>query len=181
MSPSGPQLARLMVDQVPRGDGHVIELGAGTGVFTEALLRAGVSPDRLLVVELNRGLHHVLRKRFPHVRIECADACCLKELALRQGIARQSVDAIVSGLGLLSMPRPAVEQVVGASMDLLGDRGRLVQFTYGPRSPVPRPLVRQMGLRVQRAGMVLWNMPPATVYTYQRAASPMSSEGAQQF
>ncbi|WP_297924892.1 methyltransferase domain-containing protein [Metallibacterium sp.] len=166
MSPSGPQLARLMVAQVPQGSGPIIELGAGTGVFTEALLAAGVMPERLLVVELNRSLHGILRQRFPQVRVECADACCVLDLAARCGIAPGSVDAIVSGLGLLSMPRLAVTQVIEASSRLLGARGRLIQFTYGPLSPVPRVLAARLGLRARRAGLAWRNMPPATVYVY---------------
>ena len=175
MSPSGPQLARLMVAQVPHGNGPIIELGAGTGVFTEALLAAGVAPERLLVVELNRGLHGLLRQRFPQVRVECADACCVLDLAARCGIAPGSADAVVSGLGLLSMPRIAVTQVIEASSRLLGSQGRLVQFTYGPLSPVPRALAARLGLRARRAGFVWRNMPPASVYTYSmNPAAPVA-------
>ncbi len=175
MSPSGAQLATMMMAQLPQGARHaaypVIELGAGTGVFTEALLAAGVAPERLLVVELNRGLHGILRRRFPHVQIECADACRLLELTARRGIAPGSVGAIVSGLGLLSMPRAVVARVIESSVQLLRADGRLIQFTYGPLSPVPRALGARLGLTSRRCGMAWRNMPPATVYSYGLTAS----------
>ena len=100
VSPSGTQLARLMVAQLPAvafaADAPVIELGAGTGVFTQALLDAGVAPQQLLVIELNRDLHRILMRRFPRVRVECADACHIAELAARHGIAGHSVAAVIS-------------------------------------------------------------------------------------
>ena len=181
MSPSGAQLAAMMVAQLPEDAGSasypVIELGAGTGVFTAALLAAGIAPERLLVIELDRGLHRILRKRFPHVAVECANACSLPEIAARRGIPAHSVGAIVSGLGLLSMPRSAVTRVLEASTHLLADAGRLVQFTYGPLSPVPRDLALRLGLTPRRCGLAWRNMPPATVYCYQRTASSASGKG----
>src|SRR5690348_4415792 len=50
--PSSHRLARSMAERIPvQGDGLVVELGAGTGAVTQALLEKGISPDRLRVVE----------------------------------------------------------------------------------------------------------------------------------
>src|SRR5436190_1205990 len=50
--PSSTRLATRMAARVPRHrDGLVIELGAGTGAVTEALLAHGIAPERLVVVE----------------------------------------------------------------------------------------------------------------------------------
>lgn len=63
VAPSGRQLARLMVAQLPVGCTRVVEIGAGTGVFTQALLAAGIAPRQLLVVEINPQLADFLRAR----------------------------------------------------------------------------------------------------------------------
>ena len=42
MLPSGAMLADLITNEVDPSDGPVLELGPGTGVFTEALLARGV-------------------------------------------------------------------------------------------------------------------------------------------
>ena len=42
--------------------------------------------------------------------------------------------------------------------------GALYQFTYGPRCPVPRPILDRLGLKAMRVGHTLRNIPPATVY-----------------
>jgi phosphatidylethanolamine/phosphatidyl-N-methylethanolamine N-methyltransferase len=46
----------------------------------------------------------------------------------------------------------------------LRPRGALYQFTYGPRCPVPRPILDRLGLKATRIGRTLRNIPPAAVY-----------------
>jgi phospholipid N-methyltransferase len=38
------------------------------------------------------------------------------------------------------------------------------QFTYGPRCPVPRPILDRLGLKAVRIGGTVRNIPPASVY-----------------
>ncbi|HEX7348302.1 MAG TPA: methyltransferase [Rhodanobacteraceae bacterium] len=171
VAPSGRQLARLMVAQLPVGCRRVVEIGAGTGVFTQALLGAGIAPTQLLVVEINPQLADFLRARFPDVPVVCADARHLETLAAEQGMANDKADAVVSGLGLLSMSRELRTTIVRAAFGALAERGRLIQFTYGPTSPVRRAERDALGLRVRRAGFALRNLPPASVFVYERLHS----------
>lgn len=169
VTPSGKQLAHLMVDQLPQGASRVVELGAGTGVFTRALLDAGIAPSQLLVVEINPDLVAFLRKRFPEVTVVCADARHLDALAAEHALfADGKLDAVISGLGMLSMSAELRVDILRAAFAALGDGGRFIQFTYGPASPVRRREREALGLRVQRMGHAVRNLPPATVYVYQR-------------
>lgn len=169
ISPSGAQLARLMLAELPAGAQRVIELGGGTGVFTAALLDHGVRDDALMVVELNEELHQHLMLRFPGAHVACGDARELPALAERCGFAAGGpADAVVSGLGLLSMSRSTQQAIVAAAFECMRPGGRLIQFTYGPTCPVGREVQRALGLRVKRAGVALWNVPPATVYVFER-------------
>lgn len=169
VTPSGRQLARLMVEQLPEDSSRVVEIGAGTGVFTRALLDHGIAPSRLLVVEINPHLADFLRERFPGVAVACADARHLDALAAEHGLLTDGkLDAVVSGLGLLSMSARVRSAILRAAFAVLADEGRFIQFTYGPSSPV-RPRERDaLGLEVRRAGSTLRNLPPASVYVYQR-------------
>jgi len=73
--PSSSLLAEAMAKQLGGlGNGTVIELGAGTGTVTQALLGAGVRQDRLLIVERNPPMAAFLRQRFPGVRVIEGDA-----------------------------------------------------------------------------------------------------------
>lgn len=169
VTPSGRQLARLMVEQLPPRCSRVVEIGAGTGVFTRALLDAGIAPASMLVVEINPDLAEFLRGRFPGVAVACDDARRLDQLANQHGLlADGKLDAVVSGLGMLSMRSAARREILRAAFAALGDDGRFIQFTYGPMSPIRRGEREVLGLRVRRAGFALRNLPPATVYVYQR-------------
>jgi phosphatidylethanolamine/phosphatidyl-N-methylethanolamine N-methyltransferase len=169
LSPSSRQLARLMIEQLPEGARHIVELGGGTGVITQALLEHGIEPANLLVVELNEELHQLLHQRFPDVRIVCGDAQELKAIVRDGDFATgEGVDAVVSGLGMLSMSRTTQRAILSGVFAVLGERGRFIQFTYGPASPLSRELLNELGLRVNRAGVAWLNVPPATVYVYTR-------------
>ncbi|MBE1159165.1 class I SAM-dependent methyltransferase [Dyella acidiphila] len=167
--PSGRPLARMMVSAMPTDARCVIELGAGTGVITEALLHHGVSPAQLLVLEMNATLHGILRRRFPQAQVLCADARHVNELAQRTGVlAPAGADAILSSLGLLAMPPALQRDIVAAALAVLRPGGVFVQYTYGWRSPMHPEVQQQLGLHCRRVGMVWRNLPPANVYVYVR-------------
>lgn len=172
ISPSSQQLARQMMSELPRGARRVIELGGGTGVFTRALLGTGIAPADLLVLELNEELHQHLQRHFPQVHVACADARDLADVARAHGFHGQTpADAIVSGLGLLSMPRPTQQAILDSAFECLQPQGRFVQFTYGPANPVAREVLEALDLVARRGSITWWNVPPATVYVYTRRVS----------
>ena len=172
ISPSSRQLARQMMSQLPRSARRVIELGGGTGVFTQALIDHGIAPADLLVLELNEELHQHLVRQFPGAAVVCGDAGNLREIARQYGFdGEQRADAVISGLGLLSMPRQMQQSILSAAFDSLQPEGRFIQFTYGPANPVAREVIEAMGLSAHRASFTWWNVPPATVYVYQRRVS----------
>lgn len=173
LSPSGRQLARHMMAELQEKVERVIELGAGTGAFTRAILERGVAPQNVLAIELNESLYLHLRERFPKCRIYCGDARRVKMIAENDGYLKEgNADAVISGLGLLSMSRKMQREILEAAFATLRPEGRFIQFTYGPRSPVSRELLAQLDLTVRRGGAAWWNLPPASVYVYTRAWKP---------
>jgi phosphatidylethanolamine/phosphatidyl-N-methylethanolamine N-methyltransferase len=172
LSPSGRQLARQMIAELPHGTRRVVELGGGTGVFTHAMIGHGIAPQDLLVLELNEALYQHLRARFADVHVVCGDARELKSIASNDGfLAAGAADAVVSGLGLLSMTKRTQSEIIEAAFSVLKPDGRFIQFTYGPKSPVSRDLLGELGLSVRRGGFAWWNVPPACVYVYTRNRS----------
>lgn len=174
--PSGRQLSQKMLKPLallPDSDPaqqRVIELGAGTGAFTRALVDHGVHRANLLVVERDSALHGLLRQRFPELQIIQADACALRTAAQTSGyLADGPADAVISGLGLLSMPRATQRSILSEAFSVLRPGGCFVQFTYGHASPVSRALREELGLHVHRSGLAWRNAPPASVFVYQRA------------
>lgn len=169
VAPSSRQLARAMAAQVDLSrPGPVVELGGGTGAITRALLER-VDTDRLYSLEFDRELAQTLRHRFPRLHVVEGDACELVELMAARGITGAS--NVVSGLPLLGMPPSVQRRIVAAAFALMGDTGRFIQFTYGPATPLRAHLVRELGLVARRADHVLWNMPPARVWCYEKAGA----------
>jgi phosphatidylethanolamine/phosphatidyl-N-methylethanolamine N-methyltransferase len=154
--PSGRALARAMahatVEAVDGRDGHVVELGAGTGEVTKALLAAGIKPRRLALVERDPELASFLRRHFPGPRI----------------IEGDEVAAVVSSLPLLSLPGDVVDGIVGGAFEALPRGGALVQFTYGPSPPLPKSLRDRLGLVGSRSRRIWPNVPPAVVWTFRK-------------
>ena len=172
VSPSSRELAQKMLREMPSGTRRVVELGGGTGVFTRALIEHGIPPEGMLVLELNRTLHDHLREHFPSSHVACADARDLREVAKRTGYLDEGpADAVISGLGMLSMPKPTQHTILDAAFSIMTPQGRFIQFTYGPTNPVAREVMQALELTAHRASFTLWNVPPAAVYVYARSRS----------
>lgn len=168
--PSGRRLGRALAAEVDLSrPGVVVELGAGTGNVTDALLQAGVPADRLVAVELDPGLAGVLQRRFPQIRVVVGNAGDLSRILRAEGVGR--ISTVVSCLPLVSLPSSLVRQIVTESFAMLVPDGRLVQFTYGLTSPIPLRHFRPLRLEGRRTRRVWQNVPPASVWTYRRAAA----------
>jgi phosphatidylethanolamine/phosphatidyl-N-methylethanolamine N-methyltransferase len=167
--PSSPRLGRAMAQALPHGVRRVVELGAGTGAITRALLRYKVRAENLLVLELNEDLCRDLTTDFPDAKVVCGDARELPNLLVATpGFEDGMADAVVSSLGFLSMPPQLIEEIIAASFCCLPPNGVFVQFTYGPKFPVRSAMLRRLGLRAERVDFTLLNLPPASVYVLKR-------------
>lgn len=126
--PSGPVLGKCMAQQVSlNDDGLVIELGAGTGTMTHALLKRGINPERLVVIERSEILANYLSRRFPEVRVVRGDAA---RLGIILGARPYSVSTIISSLPLHALPQNTVKEI-SAQLDEVSHEGtRYIQFTF---------------------------------------------------
>ena len=81
VAPSGRVLARTMARYVdPNGKGPIIELGPGTGPVTDALIKNGVDPSRLVLVEFDPAFCRLLQERYPQATVVQGDAYSLRKL-----------------------------------------------------------------------------------------------------
>ncbi|MER8576318.1 class I SAM-dependent methyltransferase [Mesorhizobium sp. M1409] len=162
--PTSIYAARRMASVVnPRSGMPVLELGAGTGVITKAILERGIKPHQLVSVEYSRNFYNGLVQRFPGVDFRLGNAFALNEVL---GERKGEFDCVVSAVPLLSFP---MEQRVALVEDLLAriPAGRpVIQITYGPLSPVIKMPDRYV---VSHYDFVVRNIPPAQLWTYRRA------------
>ena len=167
--PSGEELAARMADQIRPEDRFVVELGPGTGALTGTLLQRLPDAAEMVAVELNADFARQLSERFPQLDVLEGDARSLGQLLAGHERAAQGVDLVLSGLGILIMPEAVSRAILAAVFEVLSPEGRFVQFTYRPRSPIPKPLLREFGLTARRVASAWRNLPPAFVYEYRRS------------
>lgn len=162
LAPSSPKLSQLMASPVDPANTPVLEIGAGTGAVTRALLERNVHPDRLLLVERDPSLVAFLRREFPGVRVRCGEAVHLGRILSSECVGK--VNTVVSSVPLRNLALPDRIRLVRAMMGALTNGGQLIQYTYVAGCPIPS---RRLGLEAERIGRVWLNLPPASVWRFR--------------
>jgi len=161
--PSGKVLARTMARYVdPQSSGPVIELGPGTGPVTEALVKRGIDPKRLVLVEFNPDFCRLLRTRYPAATVVQGDAYRLRRLL--GTLLKEPAAAVVSGLPLVTKPLRTRLRLISDAMALLAPGAPFVQFTYAMMPPIPKAL---SGIKAEASERIWMNVPPARVWVYR--------------
>ena len=163
--PSSLALARQVVENcdIQPGD-TVVELGPGTGAFTELVLKRMKGRGRFIGVEINRSNVAVLRKRFPECEIINDSAENLPRY-----LGRGGANCIISGLAWGNMMPRLQNRILAAILRALAPGGQLVGFGYVHAAwyPTTRRFRRRLLERFARVKTtpVIWrNLPPAFVY-----------------
>jgi phosphatidylethanolamine/phosphatidyl-N-methylethanolamine N-methyltransferase len=169
IAPSGEALARVMTRSIGPATGHVVELGPGTGVFTQSLLSRGVDERDLTLIEFDEEFARRLRRRFPKARVIFGDAANIGDMDLKRD---SRVGAVVSGLPLLNMPAATVSSILRGSFEHLHQDGDFYQFTYACRSPIDQQILGTLELQSTFVGSTWINLPPASVYGIRRLDRP---------
>lgn len=162
LTPSSHVLAAAVAAKVnPFVPGLVVEFGAGTGAITAALLARGIVPERLIAFESSVRFCHLLRSRFPGIRVIRGDALKFDDYLANDA----PIAAVVSGLPLLHFSPGVRRGLIEKSLDNQGPDGRFIQLSYGWCPAIPGGT--ELGITRQR---VWHNIPPAHIWTYSRAA-----------
>jgi phospholipid N-methyltransferase len=168
IAPSSPRLAGTMTAGLGLERAtSVVELGPGTGVFTEAVLALLRPEARLTAFEINPRLASSLRARFPQVDVVTGSA---------ETLPVEDVDVVVSGLAWTAMTADRQRRILDAVTAALAPNGRFTTFAYAHTAWTPPARRFAASLRsrfavVERTSVVWGNLPPAFVY---RAALPVA-------
>ena len=182
--PSGPALCRAL-SRHAEGNGsprRLLEVGPGTGVVTDQIIRQMGTADTLDVVELNDRFVAALAERLatePHWQM-AAGRVRIHHLPIEELQAEHQYQAIVSGLPLNNFPVESVRSILAHLRNLAAPGGTLSFFEYvGVRKA--KALVCSREERQRLAGIgealhsaldawrfdrerILANIPPAWVH-----------------
>lgn len=168
--PTSRRAVRDMLDMANVEQARVVvELGAGTGVYTEEVLKR-LRPDaRFLAVEIDPDLVSTLSGRFddPRLRIIQGSAESVEE-----HLEGEKVDVIVSGIPFTSLPVPVKKNIFKEITRILAPQGVLVAIQYS--TMVQRDLDRYFA-SVRRRFSPL-NVPPAFLFACSAATPQEANE-----
>lgn len=163
--PSSTELASSLINAVPdnNDNGLIVDLGAGSGVVTEQLIKTGVSPKSIIAVEKSSGFIRIFNKRCPGIPLIISDACSLENI-LFQYKPECRIKAIISSLPLRSLQSHVVTRIMREILRVLRMRGGIfIQYTYALWK---RCSLQQYGFKPFSAHIVYGNLPPAKVESY---------------
>ena len=169
-APISLKLAHLAASQLEvTNKTTIVEIGAGTGRLTRALLARGVNLDKLAMVELDPKMSDFLKLSLQHLykskaqpKVIHGDAAELPHLIPKAWVGK--VDYVVSAIPLMYMEESLRKRVIQAALDVLNPvTGSIYHVTYSPASPIKF----MEGEVLQKRIVSLWgNLPPGFVWRF---------------
>jgi phospholipid N-methyltransferase len=165
MAPSSRFLAQKMLENVDFNEARVlIELGPGTGVFTEKILEKMHPDAQLLVFELNDNFYNSLVKRFNDPRVHFIHDSAEKIEHYLKEYGLEKADVVISSLPLANFPPELRQAILDASHRSLKNVGKYIQFQYSLQS---KKHIKKTFDEVT-IDFTPFNFPPAFVYTCKK-------------
>lgn len=161
IAPSSKHLAASMAASIDFDKAHcIVEYGAGTGVFTQAVAARKRRDTTYIVIEQNERFYEILQKQFhgiPGVALIHGDAGNVCGF-LREQVFRHA-DYIISGLPFTSLPRQVSHRILSQTQKAVGTEGVFTTFQY----TLLRKAFLENYFNIQRIVRVWRNLPPAYV------------------
>ena len=179
--PSSKWLAKEIVSSIPKdrkaGKRIILEIGPGTGIFTEKILKRMNPEDELHLVELDHSFSKQLAHRYK--KLIAAGKVKIYNCSILDPNVSTRYDYIISGLPLNAFEREEVDQILEKFSSISKTGGKLSYFDY----PIAKELAciftghenRQRLEHIQKAKddfyrlhadheeNVYFNIPPARV------------------
>lgn len=156
--PTSRRAVRDMLDMADVGSaGLVVELGAGTGVYTREILERLRPDGQLVAIERDPRLAGLLTEQYrdPRLRVVCDSA----ENA-RSHLDGAAADLVVSGLPFTSLGATLRQRIFDEIVHILAPDGAVLVLQY---SPAVQGQLRRVFSHVRRRISPL-NVPPAFLY-----------------
>lgn len=160
--PSSRALGEKILEHVDFENSRLlVELGPGTGVFTDLIIERMASDAKLLVFELNDNFFDSLAERIHDPRVQLIhDSAEFVNKYLSEE-EQQKVDVVISSLPLTVFPEQLRTTVLDVAHKCLKDDGMYTQFQYTLHA---KKLLEARYNKV-RISFTMRNFPPAFVYT----------------
>ena len=165
LHPSTRFLGERMIENIDLNDSKlIVELGPGTGVFTDLIIEKMHPDAKLLVFELNDNFYDLLSKRIVDRRVQVIHDSAEFISRYLTNEEQQQVDVVISSLPLTVFPDSLRKKVIDVAYDCLKSEGIYRQFQYSLHA---RKLLESKYKKVS-IGFTVRNFPPAFIYTCRK-------------
>jgi phosphatidylethanolamine/phosphatidyl-N-methylethanolamine N-methyltransferase len=161
ITPSSRILVRKMLKAIDFTKATVlVELGPGTGCFTEEILKQ-MRPDAALVAfETNKAFCDTLNEKMPDKRLHVINDSAEKIQEYLGKLGLGKADIVLSGLPLTNIPEPIKSNIVAESANCLKPDGLYTQYQY---LTTARKILKKY-FKVVKVRWTPANLPPAFYY-----------------
>lgn len=172
IAPSSEKLCELLTEAAQlQNASTVIELGPGTGVFTEKIL-SKISPDTtFFALEINPKFVAATKLRCPEATVYNDSAENAKIHLINHGV--ESCDCIISALPWSVFSPRLQDKLLSTIWDILEPGGKLLTVAYFHALMFPsaqrfKNRLYETFPTVRKTEIVWSNLPPAFVYCAQK-------------
>ena len=138
-----------------------VELGPGTGVITDEIIKRLKPNTQLLVIELNDTFYMDLKSRISDPRVTIKKGCATELSRFINILGMEKADYVVSSLPLAILPHILRKRIVIDINTHLKPNGSYIQFQYTLQSlKIFKKVFKKVSIK-----HCLLNVPPAFVYT----------------
>lgn len=168
IAPSSIDLAKLITDVADlENKSCVVELGSGSGVFTERILQKISSDCIFFSIEINAKFVKMTKARCPNAPVHHDSAENIKKYIIKY--KRKKCDCIISGLPWAAFEKDLQKRLLDVIYDTLERGGVFLTFAYISGLVLPggnnfKKLLRRKFKVVKKTRIVWLNLPPAFVY-----------------
>jgi phospholipid N-methyltransferase len=163
--PSSRFLERRILEAAAIGSARtIVELGAGTGGITQAILREMPTNARLLSIEINPHFHALISNIDDDRLIaHLGNATSLQAIISLYGLS--APDVVISGIPFSTMSHSEGAQIIEAISSSLAANGRFVAYQVSNRvASLCRPYLGR-----EQEMLELLNIPPMHVYQWAKS------------
>ena len=162
IAPSSKYLTKKMMNGLTLSNAKVVvELGPGTGVFTEELLNLIGPKTQLLIIEINASFYKLLKEKIQDPRVTLVNGSAADIGFYLKKMNVKDADVIISSIPLAVLPTRLRNRVVLSARHALRSKGKYIQFQYSLQS---QKMLGKVFSSVQIKHCLL-NIPPAFIYS----------------
>ena len=162
-----PTSRRAVEDLLDMGDlagaNVIVEFGAGTGVYTEGILRRLGPKAHFLSYEVDGRMAKAVSRRLPDSRLEVIHASA-EGVGKRLQTLGAKADVVVSSLPFSTLPAPVRHNLLDAAHEALAPGGVFLVLQY---SKTVLPELERRFPRIRRRFSPL-NIPPAMLFACEK-------------